>query len=241
LCNQQRVDCVEIQLVLFFYGQVEVTTRSQRAMEVGEYHRPVLGCDVLHRVDGHHRVEPSDELHLLQSNVPQLGGDTPRSRLGEHASRLVDADNLAAAFGHDREIPACAAWGVQDDATEWTRGQQPPDPLLVDLVRIWIFVVRRRPRVVIGDDSRPPLTDPRSSIHPGLPIAAGARPPHPETCDCHARCPPPQQIRQRQAPRATTSDRLTAPDIAGLGSPAGVGVGTNGPTIDPWPRTVAMD
>ena len=206
------MDCVEVHLVLFFDGQVEVAGGNES--RGGGWRAPPANpqgrCSPLRR-----RSPPrcrTEQRTPSPAVPPTCHSSLAMPRARAWASMPADWSmptawrRLAATIGKYRPVPHGAS---RHDATDGARGQQPPDPLLLDPRSDTDLRRTSPPHVVVRDDSRPPLVDPRSSVHPGLPMRGPrAKRPHPETCDCHARCPPPQQIGRQQAPAATISGRL---------------------------------
>ena len=142
----------EVGVVVLLDGEVQVTARSKGAVQVGEDVGPVLGCDVLHGVDGHHGVESFDERELLQTDVLEVDGDAAALGLGQHVGRLVDADDPVPGRCDEGEVAAGAARCVEHDPVIRAQREQPLDPCLLRPVRVGVAIVGRRFGVVGGDD-----------------------------------------------------------------------------------------
>ena len=76
---------IDVRGLCLFERQVQVCSWLEGSAQVGDDERPLLGRNVLHRVDGHRTVEFSLERHLLQPDVLEPIGDPPGAGLGEHA------------------------------------------------------------------------------------------------------------------------------------------------------------
>jgi len=74
-------------------------------MQIGQYARPVFRRDILHRIDrNHHRLELVTVAKVLQREAIERRRNPARSRLVEHAARLIDADHAE----DGRQVPVCS-------------------------------------------------------------------------------------------------------------------------------------
>ena len=149
-------------------GEIQVTSRSKGAVQIDEDVRPVLGCDVLHRVDGHHGVESLDEGELLQADVLEVDGDAAALRLGQHVGRLVDTDDPVPGRCDDGKVAAGAARCVEHDPVIRAQREQPLDPGLLWPVRVGVAIEGRRFGVVGDDDRCSPFVDPLAPFFVGV-------------------------------------------------------------------------
>jgi hypothetical protein len=145
-----------------------VTTWPKGLVQVGENAWPVLGCDVLHRVDRHHGVESFDEREFLQTDLLEVDGNATALGHCQHVGRLVDADDLMPCHCDEGEIPSRGTWCLEHHPVIRAEREQPLDPGLLWPVWVGVSIVVRRFCVVGGENRRPPLVDPHAPLRGGL-------------------------------------------------------------------------
>ena len=92
--------------------------------EVREDGRPRLGRHVLHGIDRHRPVERVLEPEFLEADLVEFGRESLAPGHGEHAGRLVSADDAPPARADQREVAACATRGVEHDPVGRTGVEQ---------------------------------------------------------------------------------------------------------------------
>ena len=86
----------------------------ERTVQIGQYARPVFRRDILHRIDRDHRIELVTVAKVLQCEGLERRRHPARSRLLEHAARLIDTDHAVTCSRNDREVLSGSARRIQD-------------------------------------------------------------------------------------------------------------------------------